>query len=126
MDERIEKAKVALEDKAFVEKLLELEDPEAVQALYAEKGVDLTLDEVKLMGKLIAEQGEQDELTVDDLEDVAGGIAITTVTAIIGLTAVIIDIGTYHKKKYKKCSLFLYLSTIFLYFQPIFYDFSHK
>ena len=102
MDERIEKAKVALEDKAFVEKLLELEDPEAVQALYAEKGVDLTLDEVKLMGKLIAEQGEQDELTVDDLEDVAGGIAITTVTAIIGLTAVIIDIGTYHKKKYKK------------------------
>ena len=101
MDSRIEKAELALKDADFVQKLLSLEEPEDVQKLYAEKGVDLTLDEVKLMGAMLSSE-DGDEVSDEQLDSVAGGIALTTVTAIIGGVAVLIDIGTYHKQKYGK------------------------
>lgn len=102
MDTRVELAQKALEDKAFVEKLLSLEEPEDVQKAYAEKGVELSLEEVKLMGQMLASDKTGDELNVEQLDAVAGGIALATITAIIGGITLIIDIGTYHRQKYGK------------------------
>ena len=102
MDNRIELAQKALEDKAFVEKLLSLEEPEDVQKAYAEKGVDLTLDEVKMMGQMLAADGNEAELDANQLDAVSGGVALATITAIVGGVTLIIDVGTYHRKKYGK------------------------
>lgn len=102
MDQRIELAQKALEDKAFVEKLLSMEAPEDVQKAFAEKGVELTLEEVKLMGQMLASEKGNEELDADQLDAVAGGIALATITAIIGGIALIIDVGTDHRKRYGK------------------------
>ena len=102
MDQRTELAKKAMEDKAFVEKLLTLEAPEDVQKAFADKGVELTMDEVKLMGQMLTSEKNDGELNADQLDAVAGGIALATISAIIGGIAVIIDIGTDHRKRYGK------------------------
>lgn len=100
MDNRIELAQKALEDKAFVEKLLSLEEPEDVQKAYAEKGVEFSIDEVKAMGQMLAADSGEAELDANQLDAVAGGIALATITAIVGAVALVVDVGTYHRQKY--------------------------
>ena len=41
-----EKIQAILAEEGFVEKLMDCEEPEQVQALFAEKGVELSLDDV--------------------------------------------------------------------------------
>ena len=87
-----EKVMAVLQQEGFVDKLLELEDPADVQALFKENGIDLTIDEVKAIGRGLnqqfAEEGE--ELSEDDLDDVAGGSAAAIVGAIVeGVTWVV-------------------------------------
>ena len=54
--------------------------PEEVQEMLAEKEIDITIEEIKETRKILIKKAEQqtaegEELTDDDLEDVAGGIA---------------------------------------------------
>lgn len=71
MEEKIIKM---VEDQEFVTKMLSCEEPEQVQKLFADNGVEITLEEVKAMGKALAAMSESDgELNEDDLEGVAGG-----------------------------------------------------
>ena len=60
-----------LKDRAFAEKLADAPDMDAVVKMFAEEGVTVTPDE--LMQRTLP-QG--DELTENDLEDVAGGSMI--------------------------------------------------
>ena len=64
--------KKALEDEAFVKELVEMENPEEVQAALNAKGAEITVDEVKAIAKSLSQQAEG-ELDEDALEDVAGG-----------------------------------------------------
>ena len=75
--EHIEKV---FSDEAFVKSLLALEEPQDVQTALKEKGVEVSLEEVKQMGAQIAkaieakQNGEEtDELSFEQLDDVAGG-----------------------------------------------------
>lgn len=69
-----EKIKALVEDQVFVNKTLSCQEPEQVQALFAENGVELSLEEVKAIGQGLAAMSESDgELNEDDLEGVAGG-----------------------------------------------------
>lgn len=64
-------------DEAFVTSILEMETPEEVQAALADKGLELSLEEISsIQNTLNTNEGE---LSEDELENVAGGIAITTV-----------------------------------------------
>ena len=87
----MEKMKAAFADEAFVKGLLELETVAEVQAALQEKGVEMTEEEIlgirdvlaKLeSGEISAEQLEPGELSDEVLEQVAGGLAGTTILAI--------------------------------------------
>lgn len=82
MNNNLENMKAAMEDTAFVEKIVAMEEPEEVQAAFAEKNVDLTLEEINF----IAEQvmiGNAEELDEAQLEGVAGGIDPVTCTCAV-------------------------------------------
>ncbi|MBR3629571.1 MAG: hypothetical protein IKN55_03770 [Oscillospiraceae bacterium] len=86
MNERTEQIKALMSDEAFVKACLEAENEEAVQKMFADKGVEITLSEIELMsemtealaeGKITEEQLEKlthfGELSEDELAEAAGG-----------------------------------------------------
>jgi predicted ribosomally synthesized peptide with nif11-like leader len=77
-EQKIAKLKEIFADKEFVEEVLAMETAEEVQAAIKEKGVELTLEEIDQTREQlvkIAENGE--EVSDEELEQVAGGFAIT-------------------------------------------------
>jgi lactobin A/cerein 7B family class IIb bacteriocin len=75
-----EKLQEVFSNEDFVKELLSKETPEEVQEMLAEKEIDITIEEIKETRKILIKKAEQqtaegEELTDDDLEDVAGGIA---------------------------------------------------
>lgn len=90
-----QKIKELMADQSFVEKLLSCEEPEEVQSLFNENEVYLSIEEIKQIGKALENlEGKDGELTEEDLEAVAGGIAIGIVLGIVGAIASITG-GTY-------------------------------
>ena len=87
-----ERIKEIFADEEFVKELFSKETPEEAQALLAEKGIDMSIDELVKLKDLVAaklqaaENGESTELTEEDLADVAGGVAV--LFAIMGLVVV--------------------------------------
>ena len=77
-----------------------MEEPKDVQKAYAEKGVELSIEEVKVMGQMLAADSGESELNADQLDAVAGGIALATISAIVGAVTLVVEIGTYHRQKY--------------------------
>ena len=72
-----------LSDEGFAEDLLELETPEQVQAAFREKGIEISIEQIiSLRSALIKElekaEANNAELSVEDLDDVAGGYAWAT------------------------------------------------
>lgn len=87
-EQKNEKIQEVFSDKEFVEKLLAMETAEEVQAAVKEKGLELTLEEIEATKKSIInslEKNDSDEVSDDQLEQVAGGFAITTALAIAGV-----------------------------------------
>lgn len=84
-----EKIKALMEQEGFVEKMLACEEPEDVQKLFGDNGVELSLEDVKAIGKALDRMDAQSgELAEEDLQEVAGGVAISSV--IIGTIATIV------------------------------------
>lgn len=67
------------ESEQFKEEASKIQTAEELQALFAEHGVDLTMDEVINLCAAIAAQMGEAELSEEDLENVAGGFGIVTV-----------------------------------------------
>lgn len=76
-------------DEAFVNSILEMETPQDVQKALSEKGLDLSLEEINTIKNTLINNDNEGELSEDDLENVAGGVAVTTVICglIIGAAA---------------------------------------
>jgi predicted ribosomally synthesized peptide with nif11-like leader len=70
MNEQIQKI---FSDEAFVAALLEMETPEDVQKAIADKGLELSLEDINTIKNSLS--SEEGELSEDDLENVAGGSA---------------------------------------------------
>ena len=75
-----EKLQEVFSNEDFVKELLAKETPEEVQEMLAEKDIEVTIEEIKETRKILIKKVEQQtsadgELTDEDLEDVAGGIA---------------------------------------------------
>ena len=66
-------------DESFVNSILEMETPQDVQKALSEKGLDLSLEEINTIQNTLINNDNEGELSEDDLENVAGGVAITTV-----------------------------------------------
>lgn len=72
-----EKMSALIKDEEFVKKLMECEEPEAAQALFAQNGVELSLEEIKTIGKGIdMALSDSEELDEDALDAVAGGVSL--------------------------------------------------
>jgi len=79
-----EKLNTLLEDQDFIEKLTSAETDAEVQALLAENGVELTLEEINAVKKGVeARISEDGELSEDELENVAGGADIAKIIEVI-------------------------------------------
>ena len=67
-----------LKDRAFVTKILEMQNAEHVQAAFKEKGVEISVEEVKILGEIINKMIEKNtsELSPADLDEIAGGLDI--------------------------------------------------
>ena len=67
--------KELLADETFSRQLIAAESEEEVQKMLADKGVSLSLDEIKAIGDLLDKHAGNDDgtLSEDDLEQVAGG-----------------------------------------------------
>jgi cellulase/cellobiase CelA1 len=83
----VAKVEEAMKDEVFAQKLAETESAEGAQKLFAEKGIDFSLEEVQAIAKSAQqqEQGLSGELGEDDLEAVSGGVALTTVVTVAGV-----------------------------------------
>ena len=96
-------------DEAFVKSLLELEEPEDVQAALKDKGIDCTIDEIKQLGEKINKavetylaQQNGDDLSIEQLDDVAGGFGGGFDITDIGLVEAAITVGKAIGKFFKK------------------------
>lgn len=77
-----DKLNVLLEDEAFINKILNAEDPEQVSALFAENGVTLSVKEVEILRSRL-ENTDSDELSEDQLENVAGGVDLDLIDDVL-------------------------------------------
>ena len=84
-----EKIREVMADEAFVKSCIEAENEEAVQKLFADKGIEMSLTEIEMMkemigavadGRITEEQLEKlsngGELSEEELEEAAGGWSI--------------------------------------------------
>lgn len=71
-----EQIKELFSDETFVASILEMETPEEVQKALSERGLDLSLEEINTIQNSLS--NEEEELSEDQLEEVAGGFAVTT------------------------------------------------
>ncbi len=67
--------KQVLENKDFVERIVKMETPEEVQKAFAEKGVEISKEEVQALGYIINKVCEKKStvLSQEDLNEIAGG-----------------------------------------------------
>ncbi|MEN1761409.1 MULTISPECIES: Nif11-like leader peptide family RiPP precursor [Anoxynatronum] len=91
MEERMMLLKQKLEaDEQLVEKLMQQETPEEVQALLKENGVDLTIEEINTVREALLkamERSEEGELSEEDLEEVTGGVFLISMILAIACAA---------------------------------------
>lgn len=67
-----QKIKELFSDEQFVKELLDLETPEEVQAVLADNDVDFSIEDIIKLKELLIKK-EADELSDEELEEVAGG-----------------------------------------------------
>lgn len=77
-----DKLNALLEDEAFINKILNAEEPEQVSALFAENGVTLSVKEVEILRSRL-ENTDNDELSEDQLENVAGGVDLDLIDDVL-------------------------------------------
>jgi hypothetical protein len=69
-----EQIKEIFSDKEFVQTLMDMDDPESIQAALKEKGLDLTLEEIMLLNQqLEIAMDNGGELTEEQLAQASGG-----------------------------------------------------
>lgn len=74
IEKRFQDASALLEKEEFLGKLKTVESDEECQKLFAEYGVELSIEDIQLMVKESAKaSGENGELSAEELENVAGG-----------------------------------------------------
>ena len=76
-----EQLKKLFSDDAFVASILEMETAEEVQKSLADKGLELSLDEIAIIKNTL--NSEETELSEDELKNISGGADIPGIIASI-------------------------------------------
>ena len=92
MDEKL--AKEIFSDKEFVKSLLLMETPKEVQSALKEKGLELTVEDI-LQIREMCNRADAEELSEDELENVAGGICPAVI--VLGFFGTLQLIGFVHE-----------------------------
>ena len=72
-----EKIQEVFSDEAFLKEIFSKETPEEVQTILAEKDIELSIEDILTLRKIIEKKLNQGvELSDDDLEDVSGGVVV--------------------------------------------------
>lgn len=72
-----EKIQEVFSDEAFLKEIFSKEIPEEVQSILAEKDVELSIEDILKLRKIIEKKLNQGvELSDDKLEDVTGGVVV--------------------------------------------------
>ena len=82
-------------DQVFLNALADVETPEAMQKIFADHGIEMTMDEVSAFIRL-AENGGDDELDENDLASVSGG------SLAVGLLAIAIALYLIWKHRNRR------------------------
>ena len=105
MNTSIDYIKEVMQDQAFVERICSMTEPEEVQSAFAEKGIDLTLEQINQIAMMATEENDK-ELTEKELDEVAGGVfweAVCVIASGIGLAAnVMAEVNKNRKEAGKK------------------------
>ena len=87
----VERIKEVFSDKAFVEELISIHEPEKIQALLESKDIEMSIAEIeKFKDAVIKKLEDPDadlELSDEDLEDVAGGCLWIAIPIALGIIA---------------------------------------
>ena len=92
MEQKLAQLQAKIEaDKGLGKKLFGLENPQDVQSLLKEQGLDFSFEEINMLKEALVkalEKSRNGELSDADLEEVAGGsITVMAIVAIIGAIA---------------------------------------
>lgn len=100
IEKRFQDASALLEKEEFLGKLNTVESDEECQKLFAEYGVELSIEDIQLMVKESAKaSNEKGELSADELENVSGGSV--TGCFLLG-TAMVSFFTSYGYRAFKK------------------------
>lgn len=101
MEEKKAKLEELMKDEAFLNAMFSKESSEEVQKLFAEKGVELTIEEVEGLAAAILQAAPEGngELSEDALDSVAGG---GIVERVLSDQLYWIKLGLYLAQKYKR------------------------
>lgn len=83
MEERFVKASELLEKDDFAEKLKLVESPEDVQKLFADNGVELSLEDIKNIAMESMKNADDGEIDEEDLDNVSGGFVLSTTACVV-------------------------------------------
>ena len=95
-----EKMKEVFSDEEFVKEFFSKETPEEAQAMLAEKDIEVSVEDLIKLNEILEKKAQSaedsEELTDDDLENVAGGeLAFCLITlAVLAFTAIVAAIGS--------------------------------
>lgn len=96
--------KKLMDDQEFVIKMMSQENPEAVQKLLVENGVDASMEDVMTLAKALENAADHEgELNEDALDEVAGGVLVeaATVWAVVKCATAVGAMGLAIYKWYK-------------------------
>ena len=72
-----EKIQEVFSDESFLKEIFSKDTPEEVQTILAEKDIELSIEDILTLRKIIEKKLNQGvELSDDDLEDVSGGVVV--------------------------------------------------
>lgn len=74
--DKFEKLAQLMADETIAREVLDIDKPEDVQKYLADKGVELSIEEIQEWAKEINKALANEELDADDLDSVAGGLII--------------------------------------------------
>ena len=78
-----QRIKEVFSDEVFVSRLLNLETAQEVRSELHSKGIDLSIEDIHKIRDTLINTTNWEELSEAQLEEVAGGILITTILSII-------------------------------------------
>ena len=72
-----EKIQEVFSDESFLKEIFSKDTPEEVQTILAEKDIELSIEDILTLRKIIEKKSNQGvELSDDDLEDISGGVVV--------------------------------------------------